>query len=249
MLGNTKFIVLKKNTRSMNTSERLEELFSELQQVAWDVVLVPETWRQGKEMWETQQGHIMLESVKFTNKHGVAILLNRRYQIFEVRSPRRSGLKCRSKNGQIGCNDGSVGRIWPHVFHVTRGATCGRTHLLRSSSARRRRSDVVATMLPGPKTPSPKLKRSSNQNNKILPRAKHVGSSHRGVRSEGLREEVPPTMPANFAHELAQLRSYGRTPNYVQICNQMGETENTESANSPEVHPILASIWFLWIRT
>ena len=56
MLGNTKFIVLQKNTRSMNTSERLEELFSEVHQVAWDVKLISETWRQGKEIWETQQG-------------------------------------------------------------------------------------------------------------------------------------------------------------------------------------------------
>ena len=30
-------------------------------------------------IWGTQQGHIMVESGKFTNKHGVAILLNRRW--------------------------------------------------------------------------------------------------------------------------------------------------------------------------
>ena len=66
--------------RSMNSSERIEELFSELQQVTWDMVLISETWRQGKEIWETQQGHIMVESGKFINKHGVAILLNRRWR-------------------------------------------------------------------------------------------------------------------------------------------------------------------------
>ena len=64
----------------MNSSERIEELFSELHQVTWDVVLISETWRQGKEIWETQQGHIMVESGKFINKHGVAILLNGRWK-------------------------------------------------------------------------------------------------------------------------------------------------------------------------
>ena len=63
--------------RSTNSSERIEELFSELHQVTWDVILISGTWRQGKEIWETQQGHIMVESGKFINKHGVAILLNR----------------------------------------------------------------------------------------------------------------------------------------------------------------------------
>ena len=76
----TTLIVLQKNTRSMNSSERLEELFSEIHQVAWDVILISETWRQNKEIWETQQGHIMVESGKFTNKHGVAILLNKRWK-------------------------------------------------------------------------------------------------------------------------------------------------------------------------
>ena len=79
-LRKTKFIVLQKNIRSMNSSERREELFSELHQVTWDVILISETWRQGKEIWETQQGHIMIESGKFTNKHGVSILLNKRWK-------------------------------------------------------------------------------------------------------------------------------------------------------------------------
>ena len=48
--------------------------------MAWDAILISETWRQSKEIWETQQGHIMVESGKFTNKHGVAILLNRRWE-------------------------------------------------------------------------------------------------------------------------------------------------------------------------
>ena len=80
MTEKTTFIVLQKNTRSLNSSERLEELFNEIHQVAWDVILISETWRQGKEIWETQQGHIVVDSGKFTNKHGVAILLNRRWK-------------------------------------------------------------------------------------------------------------------------------------------------------------------------
>ena len=74
----TTFTVLQKNTRSMNSSERIEELFSEIYRVRWDVILMSETWRQGKEIWETEQGHIVIESGKFTNKHGVAMILNKR---------------------------------------------------------------------------------------------------------------------------------------------------------------------------
>ena len=62
----------------MNSSERLEEQFSEVHRVRWDVIWISETWRQGKEVWETQQGHIVVESGKFINKHGVAIILNKR---------------------------------------------------------------------------------------------------------------------------------------------------------------------------
>ena len=80
MTEKTTFIVLQKNTRSLNSSERLEELFNEVHQVAWDVILISETWRQSKEMWETQEGHIMVESGKFTNKHGVTTLLNKRWK-------------------------------------------------------------------------------------------------------------------------------------------------------------------------
>ena len=76
----TTFIVLQENTRSLSSNERLEEMFSEIHKVEWDAILIPETWRQSKEIWETQQGHIMVESGKFTNKHGVAILLNRRWR-------------------------------------------------------------------------------------------------------------------------------------------------------------------------
>ena len=68
-----------KRTRSpMNSSERIEEMFSEVQQVAWDAISISETWRQGKKIWETQQGHIMVESGKFKNKHGVATIVEQK---------------------------------------------------------------------------------------------------------------------------------------------------------------------------
>ena len=76
----TAFIVLQKNTRPLSSSELLEEMFSELHKIDWDAILISETWRQNKEIWETQQGHIRVESGKFTNKHGVAILLHRRWK-------------------------------------------------------------------------------------------------------------------------------------------------------------------------
>ena len=60
--------------RSMSSNERLEDLLSELYRVEWDVILLSETWRQSKEIWETQQGHIVVESGQFVNKHGVAIV-------------------------------------------------------------------------------------------------------------------------------------------------------------------------------
>ena len=75
----TTFTVLQKNTRSNSSIERLKELFSEVYRVRCDVILISETWRHGKEIWETEQGRIVIESGKFTNKHGVAIILNRRW--------------------------------------------------------------------------------------------------------------------------------------------------------------------------
>ena len=64
----------------MNSSDSIDELLSELQKVEWDVILISETWRQGKEIWKTQQGHMMIESGKLNNKHRVAIRLNRRWK-------------------------------------------------------------------------------------------------------------------------------------------------------------------------
>ena len=46
----TTFIVFQKNTRSLNSSERLEEMLSELHRISWDAILMSETWRQNKEI-------------------------------------------------------------------------------------------------------------------------------------------------------------------------------------------------------
>ena len=55
-------------------------MISELHRVDWDVILISETWRQSKEIWETQQGYIMVESGQVINKHGGAIMLNKRWK-------------------------------------------------------------------------------------------------------------------------------------------------------------------------
>ena len=42
--------------------------------------LVSETWRPNTEIWESDQGHVVMESSKFVNKHGVAIIVNSRWR-------------------------------------------------------------------------------------------------------------------------------------------------------------------------
>ena len=44
------FTVLQKNTRSMSSSERFEELLQEVQGAKWEVILVSESWRPNKEV-------------------------------------------------------------------------------------------------------------------------------------------------------------------------------------------------------
>ena len=56
----------------MGSSERFEELLQEIQGAKWDVILVSETWRPNKEIW--------MESGKFVNKLGVAIIVNKRWR-------------------------------------------------------------------------------------------------------------------------------------------------------------------------
>ena len=47
--------------RSLNSSERFEELTQVVEGCRWCALLISETWRSNKaEIWETQQGHIFM---------------------------------------------------------------------------------------------------------------------------------------------------------------------------------------------
>ena len=75
------FIVLQKNMRSMNSSERIEEMISDLEGCKWDAVLLNETWRPPKsEIWETHHKRKNIGAGKYDNKHGVGILLNKKWR-------------------------------------------------------------------------------------------------------------------------------------------------------------------------
>ena len=77
------FIVLQKNMRSMHSSERIEELVCEceLEGYRWDAILLSETWRQDKaEMWKTHHEHIFMGAGRCDNKHGVGIMLNKKWR-------------------------------------------------------------------------------------------------------------------------------------------------------------------------
>ena len=66
------FIVLQKDVRSLNSSERFEELTQEVEGCMWDAILISETWRASNaQIWETQQGHMFMGAEKFKNKHEV----------------------------------------------------------------------------------------------------------------------------------------------------------------------------------
>ena len=74
-------IVLQKNVRSMHSSERVEELVCELGGYRCDALLLFETWRHDKEeIWETHHKHIFMGAGKHDNKHGVGILLNKKWK-------------------------------------------------------------------------------------------------------------------------------------------------------------------------
>ena len=67
--------------RSVNSSERIEEMIREFEGYRWDAVILNETWRPAKsENWETHQKHIYMGAGKYENKHGVEILLNKKWR-------------------------------------------------------------------------------------------------------------------------------------------------------------------------
>ena len=56
-------------------------MFSELQGCRWEAILVSSTWRpEEEEIWETEQGHIIMCAGKSENNHGVAIVVNKKWK-------------------------------------------------------------------------------------------------------------------------------------------------------------------------
>ena len=74
-------IILQKNMRSMHSSEKIEELETDLEGYRWDAILLSETWRhEPAEIWETRHNHIFMGAGKYENNLGVGIMLNRRWR-------------------------------------------------------------------------------------------------------------------------------------------------------------------------
>ena len=75
------FIIVQKNMRSLSSSERSEELTQQVEGCRWDAILICEKLRASNaEIWETQQGHIFMGSGKFENKHGVGVLVKKKWR-------------------------------------------------------------------------------------------------------------------------------------------------------------------------
>ena len=69
------------NVRSLNSSERSEEVTQEVDWCRWDALLIRETLRSKKaEIWETRQGHIFMGAGKIENKHVVGMLVNKKWR-------------------------------------------------------------------------------------------------------------------------------------------------------------------------
>ena len=76
------FVTILKNARSIQTEERFEELTLECERLAWDAVLVNETWRKDEEeVVKLKDGHTWCGSGGTAGKHGVGILLNKRWTL------------------------------------------------------------------------------------------------------------------------------------------------------------------------
>ena len=53
----------------------------ELESCRWDAIFLSETWRQDKsEIWETHHKHIFMVAGKYDNKHGVRLVLNKKWR-------------------------------------------------------------------------------------------------------------------------------------------------------------------------
>ena len=65
----------------MHSSEKIEEMVCELEGYRWDAISLSETWRQDKaEKWETHHKHIFMGAGRLDNKHGVGIMLNKKWR-------------------------------------------------------------------------------------------------------------------------------------------------------------------------
>ena len=65
----------------MHSSERIEEMVCEFEGYRRDALLLCETWRHDKEeIWETHHKPIFMGAGKYDNKHGVGILLNKKWK-------------------------------------------------------------------------------------------------------------------------------------------------------------------------
>ena len=65
----------------MHSSESIEETVCELEGYRWDATLLSETWRQDKsEVWEIHHKHMFMGAGKYDNKHGVGIMLNKKWR-------------------------------------------------------------------------------------------------------------------------------------------------------------------------
>ena len=67
--------------KSMNSSEKVEDMICDLEGYRWDAVVLNETWRLARsEFWETHHKHIYMGAGKYDNKHGVGILPNKKWR-------------------------------------------------------------------------------------------------------------------------------------------------------------------------
>ena len=58
-----------------------EEMVRELEDYRWDATLLSETWRQDEsEIWVTHHKHIFMGAGTEDNKHGVGIMLNKKWR-------------------------------------------------------------------------------------------------------------------------------------------------------------------------
>ena len=94
------FILLQKSMRSMHSTERIEDMICELEGYRWVAILLCETWRHDKaERWETHHKHIFMGAGKYDNKHGVGILLNKKWNTStSVPSPPQSWSTANASN-------------------------------------------------------------------------------------------------------------------------------------------------------